>query len=166
MILWFAGMALVAVWVVFRDPALDHRLIVAGALLPDLVDGVLALVGIVGPWPAHTLLASVGFLAFVMVATKGRRLRRRRLLALPIGTFLHLILDGVWADAEVFWWPVLGTEIGAQVLPSAARGAPNLALELVGLVALVWVWRRFRLYEGPRRALFLRSGRVGRDLVS
>lgn len=122
MILWFAGMALVAVWVVFRDPALDHRLVVAGALLPDALDGLLHLMGVTGPWPAHTLGASVGLLTMVMLMTRGRRLLRRQLLALPIGTFLHLILDGVWADAQVFWWPVLGTEIGSQVLPSVSRG--------------------------------------------
>ncbi len=166
MILWFAGMALVGVWVVFRDPALDHRLVVAGALLPDVVDGLLDLVGVTGPWPAHTLLASVGLLTVVMLATRGRRLRRRRLLALAIGTFLHLVLDGAWAHTEVFWWPLLGVDVGAQVLPSAARGTANAALELVGAGALIWVWRRFRLGEQPRRKVFLRTGRVGRDLVA
>ena len=165
MILWFAGMALVAVWVVFRDPALDHRLVVAGALLPDALDGLLHLTGVAGPWPAHTLVASVGLLTMVMLMTRGRRLRRRQLLALPIGTFLHLILDGVWADSHVFWWPVLGTEIGSQVLPSVSRGAVNLVLELIGLAALIWAWRRFRLGEPARRAVFVRTGRVGRDLV-
>lgn len=166
MILWFAGMALVAVWVVFRDPALDHRLVVAGALLPDVVDGLLDLLGLAGPWPAHTLAANVGFLGVVMLATRGRRLLRRQLLALPIGTFLHLVLDGVWADASVFWWPGLGADVGSQRLPSLDRGTADIVLELAGLVALIWVWRRFRLAEAPRRAVFLRTGRVGRDLVT
>ncbi len=103
MILWFAGMAVVAVWAVFRDPAIDLRLIVAGALLPDVVDGLLALVGLSGPWPAHTLVSAVCVLLGVMVVTRGRRLLRRRLLAVPIGTLLHLVLDGAWADTTVFW---------------------------------------------------------------
>ncbi|MGI9120060.1 MAG: hypothetical protein ACR2G7_08080 [Acidimicrobiales bacterium] len=165
MILWFAGMAVVAVWLVFRDPAIDHRLVVAGALLPDVVDGVLGRIGIWGPWPAHTLLASAGILVGVMLATRGRRQLRRELLALPIGTFLHLVLDGAWADAKVFWWPALGSDVGRQVLPSVERGLANLPLELAGLVALVWAWRRFRLNEPARRREFLRTGRVGRDLV-
>jgi hypothetical protein len=165
-ILWFAGMALVAVWAVFRDPAIDHRLVVAGALLPDVVDGLLDVLGVSGPWPAHTLAASAGALVAVMVVTRGRRLLRRRLLALPIGTFLHLVLDGAWADAEVFWWPFLGGDLGVEVLPSVERGLSNVVLELAGLAALVWAWRRFRLSEPERRAEFLRSGRVGRDLVA
>lgn len=165
MILWFAGMAVAAVWVVFRDPAIDLRLVIAGALLPDVVDGLLAFVGVAGPWPAHTLLANAGFLMVVMVATRGRRQLRRRLLALPIGGLLHLALDGAWTDTVGFWWPLFGTDVATEALPSLERGQANLVLEVVGLAALVWAWRRFRLGEPARRAAFLRTGRVGRDLV-
>lgn len=165
MILWFVGLAVVAVWVVFRDPALDLRLVAAGALLPDAVDLVIDLVGVAGPWPAHTLIFSAGLLTAVMLATRGRRLVRRRLLALPIGSLLHLALDGAWTDTVVFWWPFLGTDVGPQALPSAERGVANVALELIGLAALVWAWRRFRLSEGPRRQALWRTGRIGRDLV-
>ncbi len=164
MILWFAGMAVVAVWIVFRDPAIDLRLIVGGALLPDVVDGALSLAGVAGPWPAHTLLANAGLLVGVMLATRGRRLLRRRLLALPIGSLLHLVLDGAWTDTTVFWWPALGTGVGDQALLSVERGVVNLVLELAGLAALAGVWTRFHLAEPQRRRQLLRTGRVGRDL--
>jgi membrane-bound metal-dependent hydrolase YbcI (DUF457 family) len=160
MLLWFAGMAFVCVWAVFKDPAIDHRLVIVGALLPDVVD-----VWSGGRWVAHTVLFSIVLLTAVMLGTRGRRLLRRQLLALPIGTFLHLVLDGMWTDKQVFWWPVYGTSFGDRSLPSIGRGWLDLPLELVGLVALVWVWRRFRLAEPERRAYFLRSGRLGRDLV-
>lgn len=160
MVLWFAGMSFVAVWVVFRDPAVDHRLVIAGALLPDTVD-----VWFGGPRLLHALVGSVGLLAVAMVATRGRRLLRRRLLALPIGTFLHLLLDGVWTATQVFWWPALGLDFGDGSLPSIERGWLNVPLELAGAAALVWAWHRFRLAEPARRAAFLRTGRLGRDLV-
>lgn len=165
MILWFAGMAVVAVWVVFRDPAIDHRLVIAGALLPDVVDALLGFSGLVDPWPAHTMVASAGLLTGVMLGTKGRRRLRRRLLAVPIGTFLHLVLDGAWADTEVFWWPVFGFDPGRQVVLSIERGWANLILELVGLVALVWAWYRFGLGDRDKRSAFLRGGQLGKDLV-
>jgi hypothetical protein len=38
--------------------------------------------------------------------------------------------------------------------------------ELAGAAALGWWWARFRLREPERRAYFLRTGRVGRDLVA
>ena len=160
MLLWFAGGSFLAVWLVFRDPAIDHRLVVAGALLPDVVD---VLSG--GPWLGHTVLASVVLLLGIMLATRGRRLLRRRLLALPIGTFLHLVLDGAWTDTETFWWPAFGFDLGEGRLPSVERGLSNVVLELAGLAILVWAWRRFRLDEPDRRRHLLRSGRLGRDLV-
>jgi membrane-bound metal-dependent hydrolase YbcI (DUF457 family) len=160
MLLWFAGMSFVAVWAVFKDPAIDHRLVIVGALLPDVID-----IWTGGRGLAHTMLFSVVLLTVVMLGTRGRRLLRRRLLALPIGTFLHLVLDGMWADKQVFWWPVYGTSFGNRPLPSIERGWLDLPLEVIGLVALVWAWRRFRLSEPERRRYFLATGRLGRDLV-
>lgn len=153
MILWHAGFALAIVWNVFRDPAIDHRLVVAGVLVPDLVD--LA-------WgrraAAHTLLAPVLVLTVVMLATRGRRLLRRRLLFVPFGMFLHLVLDGVWTEAELLWWPGFGTEFPDGRL---VFGFPLvMAFELAGAWALGWfVWRFGLDQAGPRR-YFLASGRL------
>ena len=161
MFLWFVGSAVVLVWAVFRDTAVDYRLVMAGAVLPDVVDAVLGGVG-----PAHTLLFSAALLAGVMVATGGRRRLRRRMLALPVGTFLHLVLDGVWARPDVFWWPVSGRVLVGDGLPSLSRPITVVVLqEAAGLVALVWWSRRFRLGEPERRRAFIRTGRLGRDLA-
>ena len=161
MLLWFAGCSLVLVWQVFRDPAIDHRLVVAGALAPDVVD-----VAFGGPRFLHTLAASVVVLIAVMVGTRGRRGLRRRFLALPIGLFLHLVLDAMWARTEVFWWPAFGRDLPGRELPSLSRPLGLLLLlEAAGAVALVWWWNRFRLSEPERRSRFLRTGRLGRDLA-
>jgi membrane-bound metal-dependent hydrolase YbcI (DUF457 family) len=158
--LWFVGMSFLASWLVFRDPALDHRLIVVGALLPDVVDGPTG-----RAWVAHSLLASAVVLGAVVLATQGRRRLRRSLVALAIGMFLHLVFDGIWANREVFLWPFAGTDLGDADLPSVARGVANVPLELAGLAVVVWAWRRFRLGEPERRRTFLRTGHLGRDLV-
>ena len=161
MALWFAGMAVVIVWLVFRDPAIDYRLVVAGALLPDVVDG---------PWGGarllHTLLFSACFLVLVMLATRGRRRARRRWLGVPIGTFLHLVLDGMWTRTDTFWWPFFGSSFHDR-LPALAHGPVVIALEEVaGAGALFWAWRRFGLEDPARRSTFFRTGRVSRDLVA
>lgn len=162
MLLWFVGMAVVIVWRVFDDTAVDYRLVMAGALAPDLID-----IASGGAWLGHTLLASVVLLVAVMSLTHGRRRLRRQLLALPIGTFLHLLLDGVWAGSRFFWWPLRGWSLDPGALPSLSRPLAVAALmELAGLVALAWWWRRFHLHERQRRDVFLRTGRLGRDLVS
>ena len=78
---------------------------------------------------------------------------------------LHLVLDGAWTDTHAFWWPFLGTAWSTAELPEVGRGALNVVFELMGLAACVWGYRRFRLDEPERRALFLQTGRVGRDLT-
>ena len=161
MLLWFAGMAFVLVWTVFKDTAIDYRLVMAGALLPDVVDVVFG-----GARVLHSLTFSVGLLVVVMLGTRGHRLRRRRLLAVPIGTFCHLLLDAMWTRTETFWWPFFGWSFTGDGLPSFDRPvALTLVLELVGSGALAWCWSRFRLGEGARRREFVRTGRLGRDLA-
>lgn len=159
MLLWFAGTSFLAVWLVFRDPAIDHRLVMAGAVLPDVVDGITG-----GPWVLHSVVGSVALLVVVMLATIGRRLLRRRLIALPIGTFLHLVFDGAWTDTDTFWWPFSGS-FGEGALPSIERGWLSLVLEAVGLAVLLWAYRRFGLDDAGRRRQFVRTGRISRELV-
>ena len=161
MILWFAGMSVVIVWQVFRSPALDYRLVMLGAVLPvgEIVLG--------GPRLLHTLLFAVVLLTVVMLATQRRRLVRRRLIGLPIGILMHLVLDGVWAVADVFWWPAFGWSFGDGTLPELDR-PPGLVVlfELVGLVALAWCWRAFGMADRSRRDEFLRTGHLPRDLAA
>lgn len=153
MLLWYAGLSLGIVWNVFRDPAVDHRALLAGALLPNLLDL---------PWgrPAffHTFVAAAAVLAVVMIATQGRRLLRRRLLFLPIGMFLHLVLDGTWTKNELMAWPVLGTDFpDGDLIPPVVV---TVLMELAGAWALVWFVRRFALNEPERLRYFVRSGRL------
>jgi hypothetical protein len=158
--LWFAGTAFLTVWLVFRDPAFDYRLLIVGALLPDLVDAFFG-----GSAILHSVLGSVVLLALVMAVTVGRRSLRRHLIALPIGTFLHLVFDGAFASSQAFWWPLAGGSVADQALPVVARGWWNVLLELIGLGILVWAWRRFRLGDPRRRGVFLREGRLDGSLV-
>ena len=161
MLLWFVGLAMVISWNVFRDPALDHRLLALGALLPLLVEAPLGHVG-----PLHSLLGAFMVLMAVMVATVGRRRLRRRLLALAIGVFLHLLLDGVWATGDVFWWPLSGWSFDDTPLPELDRSwGVVLVLEAIGAVALCWAWFRFGLTDPERRHRFVHDGRLDRGIT-
>lgn len=154
---WFAGLAFVLVWAIFTDTAIDYRLVMVGAVLADLVDGAAG-----GPWLLHTLLFSVVLLLTVMLGTRGRRRLRRRLLALPIGTFCHLLLDATWTRTALFWWPVFGSSFPGGGLPSLQRPWPLVAVqELAGVAALAWCWHRFGMGEPERRRRFVRTGRIG-----
>jgi hypothetical protein len=152
MLFWFAGGAVAIVWFVFHDPGFQVRWLVAGALLPDVIDAPFG-----GARVAHSVVSAVGLLVVVMLATIGHRPRRRRLLALVIGVFLHLVLDGAFASPRLFWWPVSGVSLPTERLPSIARGWWNIPLELLGLVALARWWPRPTV--SPRRPR-ARNGRT------
>lgn len=154
MLLWFVGGAVVIVWQVFRSPGFDYRLVALGAVLP-LVEAPF------GPAVLHTLAGAVAVLVAVMAATRHRRLVRRRWLGVPIGLFLHLVLDGVWTRADTFWWPALGWDFGPSGLPELGRPlVVGLALEVAGAALLWWMWGVFGLDDPARRRDLVRSGRL------
>ncbi len=159
MVVWFVGVSLALVWVVFQSPALDYRVVAAGSVLPvlDAATG--------GPNVLHTLVGSAVLLTVVMLATRGRRLVRRRWLGLPIGTFVHLVLDGTWTRSALFGWPFLGGDAFAGGLPELDRPVVVIVvLDLAGAAALVWLYRGFGFGDRDRRRAFLRTGHLPRPV--
>lgn len=171
MIFWHVGGALFLVRWVFRDPSMDLRILVLGAVLSDLIDKPIGSVFFTsyfgtGRVYAHTLVFAVAVLFGVMAITRRGTTARKRWLALPIGVFLHLLLD-MPLDAETLWWPALGLEF-----PSFAKGAlvdlvayllnsPWVILqELLGLGYLIGLYRTHRLGEPERRRELVGTGRL------
>lgn len=152
MLLWFAAPAVLGAWAVLRDPRFDYRLAAVGALLPDLIDLPVGQRAV-----AHTLVFAVASLVLVMAATVNRRGWRTRLLAIPVGLFVHLVLHGVVGRSELLYWPLFGDWGHAALWPSVTGG---MVREALGLVAAVWIWRRFGLSDRNRRAAFLKTGRL------
>lgn len=158
MVLWFVGPSVLIVWAVFSSPAADYRYVALGSLVPllELPFGE--------PRLLHSLVGAALAMVVVMVGARGRRLVQRRLLGIPIGMLLHLVLDGAWTDDHAFWWPFFGTSWSTSRLPELGRGGLSLALEVVGLLACWWGYKRFRLDEPERRRELVTTGRLGRDV--
>lgn len=158
MFFFFVAAAVLAVLFVFDSPAIDYRTVALGGVLP-LAEAVTG-----RPLLLHTLLGSVALMTIVMGVTVGRRILRRRLLGIPIGTFVFLVVAGTWTRSDLFWWPALGLDgLGAAPLPEFDRAPVVLVLlEVVGVAALVWLVRRFELTRPDHRRELLRSGRLPR----
>ncbi len=156
MLLWFVATSLAAMRWTFGDPAIDHRLIVAGALAPDVLHAVSG-----GAPVMHSLALPAGGLIAVMLVTVGRRRARRRWLALPIGVFWHQLFDGAWVQSTLFWWP-FGGDAADATFPLSARAIWLIAMmELAGLAGCWWIWRASTMAHSPRaRTDFWRTGRL------
>jgi len=155
-LVWFAVTAVLAVLLVFDSPAADHRFVALGGVLPLVED----LSG--RPWVLHTLLGAGVVLVVVMVAARGRRLVQRRLLGIPIGMLVFLVVSGTWTRAGLFWWPAFGADaVGTGAPPEFDRpGVVLVALEVLGWLGAVWIVRRHGLDRPERRRRFVRTGRL------
>ena len=160
MLIWFAVLGPILVAEVFRSPMIDYRLVAFGAVLP-LVEVA------IGANVLHTLLGAVVIMTVVMLTTQKRRLLRRRLLGIPIGLFFHLVLDGSWTRAELFWWPAFGFDFGPSTLPEFDRPiVVGLLLELIGIGAGVWAYRRYDLADPAKRSKLMQTGQLDRSVLS
>jgi hypothetical protein len=158
--LWFIVLSPIIVAEVFRSPMVDYRVVALGAAVPLLE----SLSG--GPNLMHTLLGSVGVMTVVMLATQGRRLIRRRLLGIPIGLLLHLVLDGTWADQTLLWWPAFGRSFSDGQVPAFERSLLiGLALEAIAVGAGVWAARRYGLLDAENRRLLRSTGQLNREVL-
>jgi membrane-bound metal-dependent hydrolase YbcI (DUF457 family) len=108
----------------------------------------------------HSLTFSVALMTVIMLATRNRRALRKRVLPLAIGTFLHLIYDGAFANTDVFWWPFTGWSFDDAPLPVADRGALNIVLEILGAIGVLYIVKRHGLADPQRRREFLRTGEL------
>jgi hypothetical protein len=78
---------------------------------------------------------------------------------------MHLVLDGIWARPEVFWWPFFGLDFGTEGLPELGHPiAVTLLFEFVGLGCLVWAWRAFDFSNPQIRERFFGTGQLSRSV--
>jgi membrane-bound metal-dependent hydrolase YbcI (DUF457 family) len=137
MFFWFVGTAVASVWYVFHDPKFAFRLVIAGALAPDVIEVFLGHAG-----PLHSVVTMVAIMAAVMLITYGRKKSRSNMLAVVIGMFLHLVFDGAFTNTKMFWWPISGLQFGDYALPVFDRGLINIPLEIVGVLLIIWTRRQ------------------------
>ena len=158
-----------ASWFTMLWRRVDIRLLMIGALLPDIIDKPVGQYFFRETFSngrifSHTLL----FL--ILVALAGlylyRRSNREWLLVLSFGTFTHLVLDQMWLAPQTLFWPLLGFTFDREEL---ADWVPNMLQamltnpevyipELVGAIVLFW----FGLVLVRRKKVlaFIRYGKV------
>jgi membrane-bound metal-dependent hydrolase YbcI (DUF457 family) len=156
-------------WLTTLGKGIDIRLLLIGALLPDIIDKPLGQLFFreslsSGRIFSHTLL----FLVVITLA--GLYLYRRRtklwLLVLAFGTLIHIILDQMWQTPQTLLWPLLGFTFPKEDITGWLPDTFNALItdpaiyipELIGAVIIIWfawmLWRRKKVFP------FIRHGRV------
>ena len=95
----------------FAGPPPDLRWLIAGTVLPDLVDKTVGQV-LFKPYFENGRIFGHTFVVALLVSVAGAyRWRRRgdsRVLLLACGMASHLVLDRMWTDPTTAFWPALG----------------------------------------------------------
>lgn len=175
MLFWHVGATLWLFRWIFRDPKVDIRFLIAGAIVPDVVDLTMGTIVLADRYSTgelwfHSLILPTVYMTAVVVLTRRGR-RRRAFMALGVGWLFHLLLDGMWIDQEVFLWPFFG-DIPAGQSPfwplawDRALSDPwRWVKEAIGLGYLVWLWIALGLSDRARRRTVLETGRLGEHVA-
>ena len=151
--------------------AIDYRLVLLGALLPDIIDKPLALWILPDVFTSTRALAHTALFNTAFLLAGGALLARwgtSAVLVLALASTGHLVLDSMWSLTEVLWWPYHGwgfpegmaSGVGLWQRWLEALKEPGKFLSeaaggvVLGVMSLV-CWRR----KGWAR--LLRSGKLG-----
>lgn len=145
-----------------RAGRIDYRLVLIGALLPDIIDKPLGLVILNygnGRIIAHTLLFALLLTAVALYK------KDMRLYALSGGTWLHLLFDSMWLFPVTLLWPLLGGfPYGNLSLYSIFNSVdqPLVYLpEIAGATILIYIIVKNKLYKKTNVMRFIRTGEIG-----
>lgn len=169
MLFWHLGLTAALVFVTLGRRRIDYRVVLFGAILPDLIDKPLGRIFFEDRFETsrlfgHTLLFPVALLLLIQLILRGEA--ARRWFVLPIAALIHLALDGMWADPVTLFWPFFGTTFPpmpvesywVDVLLRPLRHPAEAVKELAGLVILLYFARAFDLHRPQERREFLRTG--------
>ena len=165
MLFWHLGVTAAIVYATLGRRRIDYRVVLLGALLPDLIDIPLGRFllrdryGTQHLW-GHTLLLVVVLSLVVMLFLRGDT--ARRWFVLPMAALIHLGLDAMWSHPVAFYWPLFGPfprEAIGPVLHSLLRPA-TIVEELVGLGLLTYLFVGHDLQDRGHRREFLRTGKL------
>jgi inner membrane protein len=169
MILWHLGVTAAVIFLTLGRRGIDYRMVMFGALLPDLIDKPIGRVFFADQFEngrifAHTLLFSTVLLLGIQLFLRGRT--ARRWFIVPIAAVIHQVLDGMWNEPVTFFWPLFTTrfprdpvgDYWLRVLMRPLEEPIVLLQEVIGLALLLYIASAYRLWERDRRTQFIRTG--------
>lgn len=149
--------------------SIDYRLVIAGALLPDIIDKPIGTAFFSnGRIFGHSLLFAIILLGIGVLLYRGKG--RTGMLVLSLGSTGHLILDQMWQNSHTLFWPLFGWSFPALApgawffslanwISALTTNYYALAGEIIG--GLVMLWLLISLIAKHNLGKFVRRGAIG-----
>lgn len=171
MLFWHLGITAVVIFFTLGKRRIDYRVVLLGAVLPDLIDKPIGRLMFESTFETSRLFGHT--LLFVLVAMFAVQLflrgdTARRWFILSIAALIHLALDAMWNDPVTLFWPLFGTEFPKQPVQNywlevllRPWSHPVEALkEIAGLVSLAYFAYGYGLFKKDRFKAFVRTGKL------
>lgn len=170
MIFWHMAGSVLLFRYLFRDPGVDLRFLVAGAIVSDVIDKPIGRIVWAdyfqtGRIYGHTLVFFSFVLLLAMILTNRGTGRRRQWVVFAVGIMFHLLLDGMWAVPETLLWPLFGWSFPPSIddywsgfFVRVLTDPIVIGQEVAGLVYLRYLWRKANLSDSQRRLQLKRTG--------
>lgn len=165
------GITLLMIFLIFTflKEKIDYRLLVIGAILPDLIDKPIGHYLFYETFQngrifGHTVLFII--LLVVLAACLERKYRFTSGSVLALGAIAHLVEDRIWTAPGNVLWPLLGWEFPKLDMANYSEyiwhvlfNEPSAYVpEIVGLAIIAgFVWR-FEFYRIERLKIFAMTG--------
>lgn len=147
--------------------SIDYRLVLLGSLLPDIIDKPSWLIAFSDIFPSgraygHTVLFNIVLLICGLTLTK---YKKSWLLIISLSSIIHLILDQMWTNPVVLWWPLLGplqkveiTGWMSDIMQRLSSNPGTYIPEIIGLIIILLMG--YGLIVKKNSIRFIRTGAI------
>jgi hypothetical protein len=155
--------------IVDEEPKIDYRVVLIGAILPDIIDKPIGTFLFRSTFHnsrifAHTLLFTFLILFFGTILLMKKR--NNKLLTLGVATGIHLILDSMWLYLGILFWPLYGWKFperaeGNWAMTSLEKLFSDPAYfipEIAGFIIIAFLF--YRLKKNKEIKLFFKQGKL------
>jgi len=169
MFFWYLGATVVLVFMTLGRRSIDYRVVMLGAILPDLIDKPIGRIFFEDEFQnsrvfGHTLLFALVLVLAIQFTLRGRT--ARHWFVLPIACLIHLALDGMWSQPITLFWPLFGTKFPIvtvenywlEELRNLFVHPLGLFEEVAGVLMLLYVGYAYGLNQKDRLKAFLKTG--------
>jgi len=138
---------------IFKDFSADMRFLLIGSIFPIIFDFLISIFGLSNEILniSQSLITVLIVFSFVMIFTKRNTILRKNFLLICIGIFFCLLLNFIWLNQTVFFYPIPVSQLETFKISSNYE----IFLNIVGVFYLV-----SKLQSRHLVILFLKTGKI------
>ena len=153
MIIWSIAGSFFLFRYIFKDFSADMRFLLIGSIFPIIFNSLISIFGLSNEILniSQSLITVLIVFSFVMIFTKRNTILRKNYLLICIGTFFCLLLNFIWLNQTIFFYPIPFSQLETFNISSNYE----IFLNIVGVFYLI-----SKLKSRQLVVLFLKTGKI------